>query len=258
MPSFIYAGQTYYIGVDDTLTIQLYQNSIDAKAGTNPIFLQSILNSGTIKLTDSRTSNLLTAVNLQSTPTIAIDSPNELTFSVGSGAGFAPSLPSPLISGATYYGQSLDPTNIQVYSSIVDAQNGTNPVLMTGKSGKFNTDIRKAIAPQTILSFSVNHYYQNGDQVQAYTSGGTLPTPLIAGQNYFVHVIDTKTVSLHTSQADALASTSSSLVNPIILTDNGTGINSLVKLLPATAATGTTNQITAAGLALSTPSLAAA
>jgi hypothetical protein len=258
MPSFIYAGQTYYIGVDDTLTIQLYQNSIDAKAGTNPIFLQSILNSGTIKLTDSRTSNLLTAVNLQSTPTIAIDSPNEFTFSVGSGAGFAPYLPSPLIAGATYFGQSLDPTNIQVYSSIVDAQNGTNPVLMTGNSGKFNTDIRKAIAPQTILSFSVNHYYQNGDQVQAYTSGGTLPTPLIAGQNYFVHVIDTKTVSLHTSQADALASTSSSLVNPIILTDNGTGINSLVKLLPATAATGTTNQITAAGLALSTPSGAGA
>lgn len=258
MPSFIYAGQTYYVGVDDTLTIQLYRNSIDAKAGTNPVFLQSILNAGTITLTDARPSNLLTAINLQSTPTIAIDSPNEITFSVGSGAGFSASLPSPLIAGATYFGQPLDTTNIQIYSSIVDAQNGTNPVLLTGNSGKFNTDIRKAIAPQTILSFAVQHYYLNGDQVQAFTSGGTLPTPLIAGQNYFVNVIDTYTISLHESQADALASTATALVNPIVLTDNGTGTNSLVKLLPATSVTGTTSQITAAGLNISAPSGAGA
>jgi hypothetical protein len=254
MPSFIYAGQTYYIGVDDNYTIQLYQNSLDAKSGTNPIYLQSILNSGTITLTDARPSNLLTAINLQSTPPITIDSPNELAFTVGSGDGFSTALPSPLVSGATYFGQSLDSTNIQVYSSIVDAQNGTNPVLLTGNSGLFNTDIRKAIAPQTIFSFAVQHYYLNGDQVQAFTSGGTLPTPLIAGQNYFVNVITTTSISLHESQADALASTSTALVNPIVLTDNGTGTNSLVKLIPATSSTGTTSQITAAGLNISTPS----
>jgi len=258
MPSFIYAGQTYYIGVDDNFTIQLYQNPLDAKAGTNPVYLKSVLNAGTITLTDARPSNLLTAINLQSTPTITIDSPNELTFSVGSGAGFSTALPSPLVSGATYFGQPLDATNIQVYSSIVDAQNGTNPVLLTGNSGKFNTDIRKVIAPQTTLSFAVQHYYLNGDQVQAFTSGGTLPTPLIAGQNYFVNVINTTTISLHQSQADALASTATSLVNPIVLTDNGTGTNSLVKLLPATSVTGTTSQITAAGLNLSAPAGAGA
>ena len=328
MPSFIYAGQTYYIGVDDANTIQLYQNSLDAKSGTNPVFLQSILNAGTIALTDARPSNLLTAINLQSTPTIAIDSPNEITFSVGGaiatatissgavsavnlitggtgyltaptvtfiggggsnasvtavvsngivtgftglsgGSGYtsAPSvsfssangsLPSPLAANTTYFAQSLDSTNLQVYASITDAQNGTNPVPLTGNSGKFNTDIRKAIAPQTTLSFAVQHYYLNGDQVQAFTSGGTLPTPLIAGQNYFVNVIDTYTISLHESQADALASTATALVNPIVITDNGTGTNSLVKLLPATSVTGTTSQITAAGLNISAPSGAGA
>ena len=254
MPSFIYAGQTYYIGVDDANTIQLYQNSLDAKAGTNPVFLQSILNAGTITLTDARPSNLLTAINLQSTPPIAVDSPNELTFSVGSDTGFSNFLPSPLAANTTYFGQQLDSSNIQVYATITDAQNGTNPILLTGNSGKFNTDIRKAIAPQTILSFAVQHYYLNGDQVQAFTSGGTLPTPLIAGQNYFVNVIDTYTISLHESQADAIASTATALVNPIVLTDNGTGTNSLVKLLPATSVTGTTSQITAAGLNIATPS----
>jgi hypothetical protein len=254
MPSFIYAGQTYYVGVDDTLTIQLYQNSLDAKTKSNPIFLQSILNAGTITLTDSRPSNLLTSINLQSTPNITIDSPNGVTFSVGSGAGFSSALPSPLVADTTYFAQSLDATNLQVYPSIIDAQNGTNPVLLTGNSGKFNTDIRKPIAPQTVLSFAIKHYYLNGDQVQAFTSGGTLPTPLIAGQNYFVNVIDVFTVSLHTSQADALASTATALVNPITFTDNGTGTNSLVKLLPAKATVGNTSQITAAGFAISTPS----
>ena len=254
MPNFIYAGNTYHIGVDDENTIQLYQNSLDAKAGNNPIFLQSILNAGNVILTDARPSNLLTTINLQSTPTITIDSPNGLTFSVGSGSGFAPALPSPLVEGATYFGQSLDSTNLQVYTNIIDAQNRTNPVLMTGNSGKFNTDIRKAIAPQTTLSFAVQHYYLNGDQVQAFTSGGTLPSPLISGQNYFVNVIDPYTVSLHETQADAVASTALALVNPIVLTDNGTGTNSLVKLLSAKSVVGTTSQITAAGLNLSAPS----
>jgi len=318
MPKFLYAGQTYYIGVDDANTIQLYQTSLDAKAGTNPIFLQSILNTGTIKLTDSRPSNLLTAINLQSTPVIAVDSPNEVTFSVGGaiatatisgnavsnvnlvtggtgyltaptvefiggggsnasvtavvsngvvtgftglsgGSGYtsAPSvvfsaatgsLPSPLAANTTYFAQSLDTTDLQIYSTITDAQNGTNPVLLTGNSGKFNTDIRKQIAPQTTLTFAVKHYYQNVDEVQAFTSGGTLPTPLLAGQNYFVHVIDDYTLSIHTNAADA-----SSGNNPIVLTDAGTGTNSLVKLIPATTSAGTTNQIIAAGLKIPTP-----
>ena len=322
MPSFIYAGQTYYIGVDDANTIQLYQNSLDAKAGTNPVFLQSILNAGTITLTDARPSNLLTAINLQSTPIIAVDSPNELTFSVGGavatatisggavsnlniiyggtgyltaptvtfiggggsnasvtavvsngsvtgftglsgGSGYtsAPAvtfsaaagpLPSPLAANTTYFGQQLDSSNIQVYATITDAQNGTNPVLLTGNSGKFNTDIRKTIAPQTTLSFAVQHYYQNKDQVQAFTSGGTLPTPLIAGQNYFVHVIDNYTVSIHTNAADATTGT-----NPIVLTDDGSGTNSLVKLITATSTAGTTNQITAGGLTIPTPTVTA-
>jgi hypothetical protein len=248
MPNFIYAGNTYYIGVDDANTIQLYQNSLDAKAGNNPIFLQSILNAGNVILTDARPSNLLTAINLQSTPTITIDSPNNIAFSVGAGAGFAPALPSPLVANTTYFAQSLDATNLQVYSSILDAQNGTNPVLLTGNSGKFNTDIRKQIAPQTTLSFSVKHYYQTGDQVQTFTSGGTLPTPLIAGQNYFVFVIDDNTISLHTNAGDA-----STGVNPITLTDNGSGTNSIVKLIDATSTTGTINQITAPNLNIPAP-----
>lgn len=258
IPSFLYAGQTYYIGVDDNFTIQLYQTQLDAIAGTNPINLQSVSSTTSINLTDSIPCSLLTSVNLQSVPPITIDSPNEVTFSTSTTTGFSGSLPSPLAANTTYFANSLDSQNLQVFTNIVDAKNSTNPIALTGNSGLFNTDIRKAVAPETILSFALPHYFQNGDQVEAYTSGGTLPTPLITGVNYFVNVIDSSTISLHTSQADALSSSTTLLVNPVVLTDNGTGTNSIVKLLPATSTTGTQSQITAPGLQIAAPTGAGA
>ena len=253
MPSILVAGNTYFVGVDDDLTIKLYQTSLDAKAGTNFITLQSIIGAGQVKLTDSRVTNLLTAVNLQSVPPITIDSPNPLTFSVGAGAGFAPALPSPLVEGSTYFAQTLDATNLEVYGSLSDAQSRTNSISLTGNSGKFNVDLRKEIAPQTTITFTFKHYYTTGDEVEVYTSGGSLPSPLLAGQKYYVHVISDLEVSVHLTPADALASTASLLVNPILFTDEGFGTNSMVKLIPATTTTGTTSQLTAAGLQIPAP-----
>jgi hypothetical protein len=253
MPSILVAGNTYFVGVDDDLTIKLYQTSLDAKAGTNFITLQSIIGAGQVKLTDSRVTNLLTAVNLQSVPPITIDSPNPLTFSVGVGAGFAPALPSPLVEGSTYFAQTLDATNLELYGSLSDAESRTNPITLTGNSGKFNVDIRKEFAPQTIIVFNFKHYYTTGDEVEVYTSGGSLPSPLLAGQKYYVNVISDLRVSLHLTPADALASTTTLLVNPIVFTDEGFGTNSVVKLIPATTTTGTTSQLTAAGLQIPAP-----
>jgi len=242
--SVLIAGQTYYIGVSDTKTIELYQNQLDATSGTNPVSLQSIIGLGTVTLTDTRPISLLTAVQLQSTPTISLTSPNEVTFSpIGSG-----SLPSPLAANTTYFAQSIDSTDLQIYSSISDAQNSINPVLLSGNSGQFYVDLRKEIAPTTVLNFTVLHYFQNGDQVQAYTAGGTLPLPLIQGQNYFVHYLTPYQVSIHTNANDAVNGT-----NPIILTTAGSGNNSIVKLINATVNIGQTSNITAAGFNLSTP-----
>jgi hypothetical protein len=245
-------GETYFVGYENANEISLYKSALDAQYKSNKINLQSIVASQAARFTDKRNANLLTAVNFVSTPSIAIDSPNSVSFSVG-GAGFAPRLPTPLIAGATYYANPQDADNLLIYSSFSDAQNKNNPVLMTGTSGKFNIDIRKPINPQTTLKFNVRHYYLNGDEVQAFTSGGTLPAPLISGQKYFVNVIDTQTISLHTNLADANASTPSSLVNPVVLTDNGTGVNALVKLIPATSIIGTTSQITAPGFPIAAP-----
>jgi hypothetical protein len=242
--SVLIAGETYYIGVTDNKTIQLFQNAIDATSGTNPIELQSILGLGTVTLTDKRPISLLTEVQLQTKPTISISNPNEVTFTkIGTG-----SLPSPLAENTTYFAQSLDDTDVQIYNSISDAQNNVNPVLLSGNSGPFYVDLRKELAPTTILNFSVLHYFQNGDQVQAYTAGGTLPQPLIEGQNYFVHYISPTQVSIHTNASEAKAG-----VNPIILTTLGSGNNSIVKLINATVNIGQTSNITASGFNLSAP-----
>lgn len=104
-------------------------------------------------------------------------------------------------------------------------------------------DLRKDIAPQTTLTFYPSHNYQTGDAVQAYTNGGTLPTPLVAAQNYFVHSINSTSLTLHANASDATSG-----LNPITFTDSGSGASALVKLVPATSNTGTINQITAPGL----------
>ena len=240
LPTGLSAGAQYYIGVVDSLTVQLYQNALDAINNNNQIQLQNIVGAttGGLTLLDSRAVQLLTAINLRNNVPFSITSPNEVTFSVGSGTGFANTLPTPLIATQTYFAQQLDSSNLQIYGSLSDATNQNNPVLLTGNSGLFNVDVRKAMSPQTKLTFAVAHYFSTGDQVQALTAGGTLPAPLIQGQNYFVYVLDTFNVTIHTNAADAATGS-----NPISFQSSGSGQNSLVKLIPASVNAGSTNNI---------------
>ena len=251
VPSPLINGSTYYTGIVDNFTIQLYQSALDAKNNTNPIAMQSIVGAttGGLTLTDSRPISLLTCINLQSVPAISLSSPNEVTFSTATGGLYSGVLPSPLVANTTYFTQNLDSTNLQVFASYSDALNNINPVYLSGNSGEFNVNLRSPMAPVTTLTFSVPHYFSTGDVVQAFTAGGTLPLPLIAGQNYYVHVLTTTSVTIHTNAIDAIAGT-----NPIILTTAGSGTNSLVKLIPATANLGQTSNITASGLSVNSPS----
>ena len=240
-------GQTYYIGVLDALTIQIYNDSLNAQAGNYPLSLQSIVGAGPLKFLDSRTSFVVTALQFASAPTIEITTANPITFPSGQ------TLPIGLRSGVTYFGNLLDATHLQVFSSISDAQANVNEVHTTGSTNPINVDIRKEIVPETKLTFSIDHLLTQGDQVQVFTSGGTLPQPLIANQNYFVNIVSTKSVSIHTTQADAAASSPTNFVNPIKLTSAGVGTISLVKLIAASTIAGESSQITAPGLSINSP-----
>lgn len=248
IPVALENGQTYYIGVIDAFTVQLFNDPLNAQALQYPIDLESIVGAGNLTFRDTREAEVVTALELSSAPAFTLDTANQITFPSGQ------SLPSPLNSETTYYANAEDATHLTVFNSENDAKKNINPVYTTGTTASLNVDIRKQIDPQTTLTFSVRHYYNDGDQVQAFTASGTLPKPLIANQNYFVNIIDPFTVSLHESKADAVASTPTLLVNPIVLKDSGSGTNSIVKLIPATSTTGTSSQITAPGLNIPTPS----
>jgi hypothetical protein len=240
-------GQTYYVGVIDAFTVQLFSDSLNAEALQYPIALSSIVGFGSMQLRDQRNAQVVTSLEFASAPAFAIDSPNEVVFPT------LP-LPAPLEQKKTYFAQSIDSTHLNIFSSLSDAKSNSNPIYTTGAITPIDIDIRKEIVPETKLVFSVKHYFLDGDQVQAVTAGGVLPQPLIANQNYFVNVIDDYSVSLHENQSDAVSSSPTNFVNPIKITTAGSGTNSLVKLLQATSKTGTENQITATGLNISTPS----
>lgn len=248
IPVSLENGQTYYVGVIDAYKVQLFNDPLNAQALQYPINLQSIVGAGNLTFKDSRESQVVTALQLASAPSFTLNTANQITFPAGQ------SLPSPLNSDTTYYANANDSTHLTVFETENDAKKNINPVYTTGTTSSLNVDIRKNIDPQTTITFSVRHYYNDGDQVQVYTASGNLPKPLIANQNYFVNVIDQFTVSLHTNKTDALDSSPISLVNPIVLKDSGSGTNSLVKLIPATVTTGTSSQITAPGLNIATPS----
>jgi hypothetical protein len=245
-------GKTYYIGVIDAITIKIFNDSLNAQSGEYPISLQSIIGSGELEFLDQRASQVVTALRFALAPTIGIKSANPIVFPTGQ------TLPAPLKSGTTYFGNLLDSTNLQIFETEDNAKNNYDAVYTTGSTNPINVDVRKEIFPETKLTFTVPHLFVDGDQVEAFTSGGVLPRPLISNKNYFVNVIDSTSVTLHENQADAVASTGSFFVNPIILITPGSGVFSLVKLIPATATVGKINQISAPGLSIPAPSGAGA
>jgi hypothetical protein len=251
IPVPLSSGQVVYIGVIDAVTIQLFSDQNNAKNGNFPIKLQSIINSGTLTIKDSKPSAVVTALEFPALPanepSLPITTANPVAFPQGQ------TLPPPLLEKVTYFANLIDPKHLQIFESFQDAQNNVNPVYTTGSTNPIQIDIRKEILPETKLTFSIQHFYKQGDQVQAYTAGGTLPNPLIANQNYFVNVINEFTITLHESQADAIASTPTNPVNPIKLIDAGVGSNFLVKLIASTFRSGELSQITAPGLNIPAP-----
>ena len=250
IPAGLEDKQKYYTGVVSSTEVELYDNELDAQYGTNPYKMSSIVGSTSINLTDSRPTQLSTVITLKDgVPPVPIDSPNEVTFATRSAAP----LPAPLQTLTTYFAQPVDSgsdsvVNLQVYATLRDAQNGTNPIYLSGSTSDITTYIRKPFVPQTKLVFTSDPNYVSGDIVNANTAGGTLPQPLISGQDYYVHVLAGETlpaITLHSNYSDSLTGN-----NPIALTTAGAGQNSIAKFLTATASPGTRNNISVSGLTL--------
>jgi hypothetical protein len=242
VPAELNTYESYFVGVANGNTISLYNDQLDALNGRYPIQLSSIEGTENLILQDTRIANLLTQIQMASAPTTTLPTGVEVTFS-GS------SLPAPLDSNTTYFAVSTGGNNIQIFASLLDATNNQNPIYLSGTYGTLNVTVRKPISAQTTLQFNSPHYFVTGDMVQANNNGGVLPSPLVLAQNYYAHVIDPSTITLHTNYNDSVTGN-----NPISLLTDGTGENSIVKLITATVSQGTTNNIKATINGLTTPS----
>ena len=253
IPPPLYNGQVAYVGVLDALTIELFKDQNNAKNGNFPIEMENILGSGLIKIKDSKPSQVVTVIRMSGSVPVAITTGNPIAF-----PDTGVILPVPLRKKVTYFANALSDTDLNIFESFEDAQNNINPIYCSTMGSPFSVDIRKEILPETKLTFAIQHYLKQGDQVQVYTAGGVLPNPLISNQNYFVNVVDSFTITIHETQADANSSNPTNYINPIKLIDSGSGTNFVVKLLSSTFRSGETSQITAAGLNISAPTGAGA
>ena len=258
IPPELNLKQKYYIGAINQYDFSLHQNELDAIGGVNPILLSTVWTLQNLSFVDTRSVSLYTGVQISEIPAVAIDEPNGVTFSrIGSFE-----LPSPLVEDVVYFAKEVSDGNsfvlfptigFELYPTVSDAINGSNLISLTGaptNAARAILYLRKAMTAQTKLEFTTSSGYSSGDIVQANTSGGTLPQPLVVGQNYYVHVLsgNPAPVSLHYNYAESLTGD-----NPINLTTPGSGNNSVAKLLEATASPGTKNNITTNGFVLPAP-----
>jgi hypothetical protein len=244
-PGGLTPGQTYYVGAVNGASLELFNDPLDAQNNRYPVEVNSIVGSGTVRLTDSRVSQVKTELTLSSDFTNAYPS---FTISQNNGVTFSGStLPTPLVPNVTYYINNIGGNNYQIYGTLADAQNNTNPIYPSGSPAPFTVYVRSPLAPQTTLSFATTSYFQTGDAVQVGTNGGALPSPLITGQTYY---INSTTGQLYPTGADAIANT-----NPITLNTLGSGSNFIVKLLPATVKPGTINNVNCANLNIPSPAV---
>lgn len=232
IPDDISKNITYYVGVEDETTIKLYNSRLDALSKRYPIQSTNIDNTS-LNVVDQRQFNVLTNIFLNELPKV----------STSSGFGFTISgdvIPAPLTPESRYYGRTINERTIQIYNSLSDAQQDINPIYLSGTTGTYYTTLRTPAAAQTLLKFSIPHYFKTGDIVKANNNNGTLPTPLVVGQNYYVNVVDDYSVSIHSSYEDSISGK-----NKISLQTTGTGDNSLVKIIPASAQVGVSSNIRA-------------
>jgi hypothetical protein len=204
----LHAGQPYWIIVVDPNTIQFAASPSDAQSA-NPIKIDLTNTFGTQTLTPAAISFTPTAVNSADSinlPNHTLTTGESVTYTVASGGTAIRGL----TSGLPYYVIVVDGNNIQLATSLANAQNGV-PVLIdeTGASGKQSltlaaTSLNLAgVHPASNISLP-NHGFATGEAV-TYTvaSGGTAIPQLTPNEIYYVIAVDSNNIQLALSAGDA-------------------------------------------------------
>lgn len=231
MPIPLIAGVSYFVGVVDANNIQLFATLQGALTDINPIIFTSASGSSIVALNDQRQIQVRTKFT-SATP-LNFQQGQQVTFS-------ASTLPSPITPGEIFYLNLIDANNFTIHATADDANAGANPLFVNSAGAEVVAQGIQPATPYTQFDFSVNHDFLQGDAVMVANAGGTLPSPLLPSTNYYVRYLTNRSITLHATLADATNG-----VNPIILTDKGVGVTSIVKLIQASAAPGSVNNIIA-------------
>ncbi len=218
VPTPLQSGAKYYIRVSDLKSVTLHSSRLDARTGQSPIELTTIPSSSTLIFSDLRAVSSRT--QFQTSGNSNLLDLDKVIF-IGS------PLPSPLSSSQEYFVKVNGADRFRIFSSLDDARNEKNVVDVSTPGTGVSIRALKEVNPVTAFNFNVRHNFQTGDAVTASNSGGQLPSPLIAGVNYFIRTINANSLTLHETLTDATSG-----AKPISLTDAGTGTSSLVKVIP--------------------------
>jgi len=148
-----------------------------------------------------------------------------VVFSAGGGTA-----PAPLVEGTTYFVRAASSSTIALHTTLADAVAGTNTIDITtaGTGSAFTISANTINLSITFAAADINtstevitkaHDFSTGTQVIFNNGGGTSPTGLTNNDSYFVRRASSTTLTLHPTEADAVAGS-----NTIDITAAGTGL----------------------------------
>ncbi len=195
------SGVRYYAIVVSDTTLKLAANRGDALAGT-AIDLNETVATGTdhmLQKPSQDTIRFAQAHDFANAEAITYDA-----------NGFAPvgSTTSSLMDGGVYYAIVIDANTIQLAVDATNAGTGTaialDPEIGFGSGHSFTGSVGAGVVSDGI-DFGAAHNLSTGDAV-VYSNGGggnTSVGGLVSGQTYYVIFVDSDTIKLATSNADA-------------------------------------------------------
>jgi hypothetical protein len=158
------------------------------------------------------------------TKTHTLPTGQAVVFSAGGGTA-----PAPLVEGTTYFVRAASSTTISLHTTVADAIANTNlvDITTTGTGTAFSLNANTVNLSIIFAAADINtstevitkaHNFSTGTQVTFSNGGGTSPTGLTNGDSYFVRRVSSTTLTLHPTEADATANTST-----VDITAAGTG-----------------------------------
>jgi hypothetical protein len=223
-------GTSYYVRVIDSTTVQFHQSRLASQTAQAPLAVTSMSPSSSLVFTDKRVVSART--QFQTPLSTTLTDSDYVSF-------FGTAVPAALVPNKAYPIRANGVDKFVAYPTDDDATNLTNPINVADSGSALQVRALKKAYPVTTLNFPTAHNVLTGDAVTIENVGGQLPAPLLTSTTYYVRKLSETSVTLHSTSDDATLGN-----NPITLTSLGSGTNSIVKIIPATASVGDSQNIT--------------